>query len=368
MVESPTAVPTRLPIFAIIPCPDPITGGVQADLMIVEQLRNLGWTVHPIFFGNVLGAAPRFRVWDQLRFNVRLIRRLRREPGGFILLEDQALSGAVGLANYYGRKYRGARVSLITYHLVFNIWRNPVRRWVRRLVEGIVARGADVVIASSQSTRRELLDLGIRDDRVAVVPLGLRSSTVDRGPTRSERIDDAIRLLSVGTVEPRKGLEYLLRALGRLLDYSWQFDIIGGFDAAHHLVLVDLTRSLGISDRIHFHGRVIDEELEAFMGEADVYVSPSLGEGFGLAVLEAMDRALPVVVAGAGALPELVEHERTGLVVPPEDVPALTDALRRVMADSELRRRLGRAAAAEVNGRYTWEQTGRHIDSILARL
>jgi glycosyltransferase involved in cell wall biosynthesis len=235
-------------------------------------------------------------------------------------------------------------------------------------VEGTVVRGADVVIASSQSTRRELLDLGIRDNRVVVVPLGLRSSAIDRGPTRSERMDGALRLLSVGTVEPRKGLDYLLRALGQLPGDSWQLDIVGGFDAAHHVALVDLTRSLGISDRVHFHGRVSDEELEAFMGEAEVYISPSLGEGFGLAVLEAMDRALPVVVTGAGALPELVEHERTGLVVPPEDVPALVDALRRVMTDSDLRRRLGRAAAAEVNGRYTWEQTGKHIDSVLSRL
>ncbi|HEY8766559.1 MAG TPA: glycosyltransferase family 4 protein [Dehalococcoidia bacterium] len=357
-----------MPIYAIIPCAEPITGGVYADLKIVEQLRARGWTVEPIFFGTDDGVASRYRPWDQLKFNFRLMRRLHHAPSGFILLEDQALSSAVGLANCYARRFRGARIGLVTYHLVFNVWRNPVRRYLRRLVEGAVARSADIVLASSESTRSELLRLGVREARLTVLRLGLRSVGTDKRPARSKRSDDCARLLTVGTVEPRKGLRYLLQALGQLSGCRWKLDIVGGFDPEHRAYLTDLAGSLGIAKDVHFRGRVSDDDLARFMKDADVYVSPSLAEGFGLAVLEAMSTGLPVIVAASGALPELVDHERTGLIVPPADAPAMADAVRRLLDDRSLRSKLGLAAAKAVNGQYTWEETGNQVEAALVRL
>jgi glycosyltransferase involved in cell wall biosynthesis len=363
-----SALSVRPPIFAIIPCPDPITGGVQADLKIVEQLRARGWTVDIVYFADGRNAAPRFNSWDQLAFNVRLIRRFRGEPPGFIVLEDQALSSAVAVFNYFVQKRRRARVALLTYHLVFNLWRNPIRRFTRRLIEGSVARGVDLTIVSSQSTRREVEALGVSAERIKVVRLGPRS--LSHGPASPSVPDDEriVRLLSVGTVEPRKGLEYLLRALSELSDCSWQLDLLGDFDAQHHAFLEKLARSIHVADRVRFHGRVVDSVLEDFMSRAHVYVSPSLGEGFGLAVLEAMERGLPVVATQAGALPELVQNERTGLLVPPRNPSALAAALRRTIVDPDLRQRLGQSAQDAVKDRYSWEETGIQVEAALVAL
>lgn len=355
-------------VIAIVPYAGPVTGGAQADLHIVEQLRRLGWEVElvPLLLGpkNESSWFP----WRNMTFGFSTMWRYRHVAAGTIFLEDQALSGVLGVFNEFAHRRLRARVVVITYHLRFNLWRHPIRRFVRRLIEGTVVRRADLIVVSSQNTRREVEALGIDNRRIKVIALGSRPSAPKHTSPVSSSEDRVVRLLTVGTVEPRKGLEYLLRALGLLPDCSWHLDLVGSFDQEHHVLLEELARSLHISDRVRFHGRVADSVLEEFLVRAHVYVSPSLGEGFGLAVLDAMDRGLPVVATEAGALPELIENEKTGLLVPPRNPSALAAALRRTIVDRELRRRLGQAAENAVRNRYSWEETGRQMEAALVAL
>jgi glycosyltransferase involved in cell wall biosynthesis len=355
-------------VVAIVPYAGPVTGGAQADLHIVEQIRRLGWEVElvPLLLGpkNESSWFP----WRNMTFGFSMMWRYRHVAAGTIFLEDQALSGVLGVFNEFAHTRLRARVVVITYHLRFNLWRHPIRRFVRRLIEGTVVRRADLVVVSSVFTRREVEALGIDGRRIKVIALGSRPSAPKHTSSASSSEDRVVRLLTVGTVEPRKGLEYLLRALSLLPDCSWHLDLVGSFDPEHHVFLEELARSLHISDRVQFHGRVADSVLEEFLVRAHVYVSPSLGEGFGLAVLDAMDRGLPVVATEAGALPELVENEKTGLLVPPRNPSALAAALRRTIVDRELRRRLGQAAEDAVRNRYSWEETGRQMEAALVAL
>jgi glycosyltransferase involved in cell wall biosynthesis len=363
-----SSLPTRRSIRAIVPCPDPLTGGVQADLQIIEQLRTRGWQIQVEYMEVRAGKTPRDRWRDQLEFNVRLIRRFWGAPPGFIVLEDQGLSGAVALFNLYARTVKRARIVVLTYHLVFNLWRNPVRRSIRRVIEGMVARSADLVLASSESTVGELKDLGVAERNIRPIRLGLNRSTrqVRRVERRGENVPP--RLLTIGTVEPRKGLKYLIEALGQLRAHPWTLDVVGSMQNDHHAELVELACSLDLDRRIRFHGRVDDDDVVDLLNGADIYVSPSLGEGFGLAVLEAMEAGLPIVTSRAGALPELIAHEQTGLLVPPADTSALAAALLRLLLDPQLRQDLGRAAALAVEGRYTWGETGQQVDAALSAL
>jgi len=358
---------SRAAIVAVIPCTEPITGGVRADLRIIEQLVRRGWLVDTVSLSPIPDRAPRYRWRDQLAYNLRLIRHVRRGSGGSILLEDQALSSAVVIFNWYATRYRGARVVLVAHHLVHHLFRNPARRLLHRTIEGAVARRADLIIAQSQSTRHELLAVGIPDSRIRVVSFGAGLSTPEAQVARDHHALP-VRLISVGTVEPRKGLEFLIRALGIMLELDWTLDVVGALEPDYHRSLMELGRLAGVTSRIRFHGRVRDKDLEELMALAHVFVHPSIWEGFGLAVVEAMERGLPVVASDAGALPELVHNGRTGLLVPPGNSDALAHALRRVMAAPQLREKLGKAAATSVRDRYSWDETGRQVDAALRSL
>jgi len=120
----------RSRVVAIVPCCQPITGWIQADLAIMEQLSRRGWPTEIVTLSDHPDAAPRYRWRDQLRYNLRLIRRFRGAPVGCILLEDQALSSAVGIFNWYARRRLKARVVLLTHHLVFDLFENPLRSFV----------------------------------------------------------------------------------------------------------------------------------------------------------------------------------------------------------------------------------------------
>ncbi|MBV9280097.1 MAG: glycosyltransferase family 4 protein, partial [Chloroflexi bacterium] len=104
------------------------------------------------------------------------------------------------------------------------------------------------------------------------------------------------------------------------------------------------------------------------LAAADMYVSPSRWEGFGLAVVEAMAAGLPVVAVAAGAVTELIDSGRTGVLVPPGDIPALGRALRDLMGDEDARSALGRAAEAEARARFSWQKTARSLDDALSAL
>ncbi|HLJ68820.1 MAG TPA: glycosyltransferase family 4 protein [Chloroflexota bacterium] len=360
-----TAVAPR--IVAILPCAEPVTGGVQADHAILAELRDRGWTVETLYFARTSARAMSARWWTQLLAGLRLAWQLRRLPAGAILLEDHALSLAVALGNWYARRFRGARVVMIVYHLSYLLWKHPFRRELHRVVEAREARRADRLLVSSRHTWKELRALGVEDHRVRLISLGVRAP--ERAPVSpAYATGKTTRLLSVGTVEPRKGLHFLVQALALLRDEPWELEIAGGADGRYLGRLTQLIGRLALADRIQLLGRVTDEHLEELMARADIFVHPSLQEGFGLAVGEAMAHGLPVIASSGGALGEMVEDGRTGLLVRSASPDDLAVAIRRLIHDPELRRSLGEAAAQTVSGRYSWQKTGAQVDAALREL
>ncbi len=172
-------------------------------------------------------------------------------------------------------------------------------------------------------------------------------------------------LLYVGNSEDRnKGARYLLEALHLLKEKSKPAAL------DFHLTLVDrprealelaprLAAELGLEDCVTFSGRVSREELVRLYNRAQLVVSPSLYEGFGLPAAEAMACGVPVVATTAGAFPEVIEDGATGLLVPPADPAALADAIGRLMSDAALRRRMGEAGRARIEEHFTWRETAR---------
>ena len=165
-------------------------------------------------------------------------------------------------------------------------------------------------------------------------------------------------ILYVGNSEDRnKGARYLIEALYELANDRRDYQLVLVDQKKDRLKLVPrLVREYGLSSRVHFAGRVSTEQLVRLYNQATLVVSPSLYEGFGLPVAEAMACGAPVIATTGGAFPEIVDHQETGWLVPPGDSHALADAIRLLMDNPGLRERLGSAGRSRIVERFSWRK------------
>jgi glycosyltransferase involved in cell wall biosynthesis len=179
---------------------------------------------------------------------------------------------------------------------------------------------------------------------------------------RSVGAGERFVFLAVGGIEPRKGSVYLLRALSSLARSSRgaMVVVVGGHSfqdyAAYREDALGSLSSLGLSlgRDVVLAGTLPDSQLAAWYRAADTLAFPSVKEGWGLAVLEAMSASLPVIATDIPVFREYLVDGVNALLVPPADDVALAGAMTSMMADGQLRERL-RAGGLEVAGRYTWD-------------
>jgi glycosyltransferase involved in cell wall biosynthesis len=255
--------------------------------------------------------------------------------------------------------------AIFVYDLAFKL-RPAEVPWQQRAYLGSILgpalRQAAAVLVISQRTRQDLLDcypIEELDRKISVVPLGA-SRSVTAGPL-PEGIEPGF-ILAVGTIEPRKNYPRLLEAYRRLRsDPKPPLVIAGRAGWAYGDALERIKSEPGV----RYLGHVDEPTLAALYDAAVVLAFPSLYEGFGLPLLEAMARGLPAVVGNTGALPELAGD--AALLVDPEDVSAIQVALEHVLADSELRERLALAGRERAKA-YSWERAASRTREVLRNI
>jgi len=190
---------------------------------------------------------------------------------------------------------------------------------------------------------------------VAPMPVATDLFTPDGGHRRN-------RLLFVGRLNKQKGIEVLLHALSRIPDTSVGLDVIG--DGEDREGLIELSRALGVGDRVTWHGTLPQPELAGFYRSAAALVVPSVGEGLGLVAVEAQLCETPVVAFESGGLPDIVQHDRTGVLVPDVDAGALAAALVSLLAREDRGASLGAAARLHALATFAPESVARRYAEI----
>ena len=172
----------------------------------------------------------------------------------------------------------------------------------------------------------------------------------------------SVRLVCVSRLIERKGIDILLEAVARLRDLHFDLDIVGG--GREQAALTALAASLGIGDRVHFHGSVSHELVYGFLQRADVFVLPTLSESSSMALLEALGMGLPVITTAVGGNVNTIKDGVTGLLVRPGDAADLAAGLRRLLTDHELRLRLVDAALGRTIALFTWEANAARYEAL----
>jgi glycosyltransferase involved in cell wall biosynthesis len=218
------------------------------------------------------------------------------------------------------------------------------------------------VIADSNSTRDDLVELlGVQPGIVDVVPLGL-GATRRCEPLAQAEVRECLKLgerdviLSLSAKRPHKNLPALLGALARIPAPQRPVLVLPGYATGHEHDLRQRIAALGVAEDVRLVGWLAERELEGVWAIARAFVFPSLYEGFGLPVLEAMARDVPVACSNASSLPEVAGD--AALLFDPRDEAQIATAIERLLADHALAeglRALGAARARE----FTWERTAR---------
>lgn len=262
--------------------------------------------------------------------------------------------------------------TVVTVHdLAFRIYPEQYPAAKRRYLDAMTRRSvrrAARVIAVSENTRQDVIRLyGVPPERVVVVPNGVPS---DLAPVDDRAALQALRdrhglpeefILFVGTLQPRKNLVGLLRAFGRLRDRVQAPLVVVGAPGWQYQPIFDEAQALGVADRVVFAGYAAPEELRLWYSAATVFIYPSLYEGFGLPVLEAMACGAPVITSSTSSLPEVVGD--AALLVDPTDLDAIAGSLERVLREPQLRRTLRQRGLARAR-EFGWERTARETVAV----
>jgi glycosyltransferase involved in cell wall biosynthesis len=219
-------------------------------------------------------------------------------------------------------------------------------------VERVLARVTSGYDANSQGGRDFLVANGFPAGKFTVIPNGVEPLLSEPPPESSHA--GPLRLLCVARFVPRKQQHVLLRALASLSDLDLVCSFVGDGPERHSVER--LAQSLSLDGTARFCGSRPRGEVVEMLSEADIFVLCSLWEGLPGSVLEAMSAGVAVVGTDVNGTRELIDHDRTGLLVPSGDERALADAIRRLATDPTLRDRLALAAWCEATTHYSYEQ------------
>ncbi|GAB4490110.1 MAG: hypothetical protein OHK0031_13650 [Anaerolineales bacterium] len=335
---------------------DTLSGGYFYDRQLVNYLRAQGDSVE-IF------SLP----WRNYAAHLADNFRFRLPPGLDLLIEDELNHPSLLAANRQRRDY--PVVSLV-HHLRASEERPAWQNAFYRLVEKNYLRGVDGFIFNSKTTRAVVRAL-IGDSRPAV----LAYPPTDRfGPPLAENLVAAraarpglLRILFLGSLIPRKGLDTLLTALASLPPQAFSLDIIGS-TAADPPYAAQIARRAARLPFVRLHGALADAPLAEKLAAADLLVVPSSYEGFGIVYLEGMAFGLPAIGTTSGAAAEIISPGLTGYLIAPGDSHTLAAHLLELAQNRARLAELSRNALTRYRQQPVWAQSAADIRQFLLKM
>ncbi|MCA4904816.1 MAG: glycosyltransferase family 4 protein [Rhodocyclaceae bacterium] len=341
---------------------DQFTGGYLFDRRVVDGLRASGRSVRVVELPGAYpdaDAAARAAATDALH---------ALPDGSLAVIDGLALPGFADCLQAEAKRLR--LLGFIHHPLSLETGIAPAMAERMAGIERRLWPMLRGLLCPSAHTARCLADAGVDAARIAVTPPGTERPPEDAVHQLAGAGDGGtLRLLSIGSVVPRKGHRLLVEALAGLKALPWRLNCIGSTerDLAAVAGVRAAIASHGLDGRVALAGEVGPDALREAWHDADVFVLPSSHEGYGMAYAEAMARGLPVIGTTAGAIPDTVP-ETAGLLVEAGDVDALRIALERLMVDAALRQQLAAGALEAAAALPDWPTAVRHWADAADRL
>ena len=335
---------------------DIATGGTLYDRHIVQGLRALGWDLRVRSLHTSFPAPTPEALADAAHALAEI------DAGARVLIDGLALGAMPDIAAAHRDRLR--LIALLHHPLALETGLDAAQAAALRRSETDALRQVRRVIVTSPATARLLDGYGVTAGDIDVIEPGTAPAELATGSGQGP-----LQLLCVGTVTPRKGHLLLVEALAGLKHLDWELACAGNLERSPDTVAA-LRRHIdaaGLAQRVRLLGEVPHADMPTLYEGADLFVLPSLFEGYGMAYAEALARGLPVLGTQAGAIPETVPAD-AGLLVEPGSASALREALERLITDQDLRRQLA-AGARRARARLpTWADSASRFAEALRRV
>ncbi len=250
-------------------------------------------------------------------------------------------------------------------------WPN-IGRILLKKTEEITIRSADVVILLCSEARNDVISqYGCPPKKIKVIPNAVDFERFTNVITTqySSLKDKELLITFIGRLTESKGLPYLIEAIKHIKtsnDELAAFNVIIAGDGPIKTELEDLVRKSGLTDLVSFPGHII--EIESVLAITDVFILPSLYEGFPLSLLEAMASGCAVIGSDAGCIPDIITNSNTGFIVKRGDSRALAERIKLLLCNKELRLKLGKNGREHIRKKYRWANIVRSISHIYKRI
>jgi len=356
-------------VFIPTPVENPVTGGEIYNFKLFQfLLRRLRYvesveigilrmsakkTFEKLFFGLTSIIRNFFYIYEVLR---------TKNNQKTVILEDVYYSTDLFLFNFIIRRIKkNVSIVPIVHHLYCVFLRDRFLMNLYRTIEVLFLLEADWIIVNSKVTESSVKRLLKETKEILVAYPGLDKEKMV-GSKIGYTENKQLKILSVGSVTERKDFETLLRAVKILVDQcnetNFFVNVIGDLNKDKHCSakILEIARALSLSNHVAFRGRVDGSKLCNFYARSDIFVSTSLYEGFGMALVEAMYNHLPIVAMDCGAIPELVRDGLDGFLIPPGDHKQLAEKIKVLMQSEELREKMGEQAFRKVK-KFDWDRS-----------
>ncbi len=336
-------------VFLIPGSIDRPTGGSRYDRAIVNGLRERGVAV------KVAELDGEFPAADQTAQQATKNALTAIPDGSRVIVDGLVLAALPDL--FSDHTTRLAIVALVHHPIADETGLSEAQQDEYQGQEARALTQVDGVIATSQFTANRLGEMGLFHGRIEVVEPGCERQAIAAGAT-----DQALQLLCLGSLIPRKGQHILIEALATLTDLPWQCHCVGSpqLNPTYAGQLQAMINQYGLQHRLKLAGVLDSQALEQVFHRSDIFVLPSLYEGYGMVITEAIARGLPIVTTTAGALPQTLPPE-AGIGVTPDDANALAQALATLIDNAGAREQLKSGALEARERLIDWPETVDHF-------
>lgn len=340
--------------FAIPGDINTLTGGYAYDRRLIAELQTLGYTVNHLRLSDEFPAPSAQALADTEA-------QLNALPDQSVVIIDGLAFGVMD--TIAERLIPRLQVIALCHHpLTLESGLTAEHAKQLFLSEQRALNAAQAVIVTSPMTRKILIEqFALPADKISVALPGTDQQNF------APCAGSPPVLLTLATLTRRKAHDVLIDALASIQHLDWTARFVGGehFDPAWVSLLKDKVAHYGLEQRIVFDGATTDAASE-YMA-ADIFVLPSLYEGYGMVFAEALSFGLPMVAARAGAVPDVVP-ESAGILVPPQDSTALAEALQQLLTDTSLRQQLQTGAQAAAKHLPRWADTAAVVAELTNQL
>jgi len=284
------------------------------------------------------------------------------------LVVSDISSATRNFAAVHRAKRNGSAILLVAQGLrQISARRSYLSRWLATRCERYLCRSADIAVVNSGYTATIVESHRTKQLLTVIASPGLETVPQSEDALRDINTSGPLRLLYVGECSRVKGLYYLIEALSQLSHIDLTLDVVGGCtqEPEYFQALLTQIETHGLADRVKLRGFMERQELNELYKQASVLVVPSLSEGYGMVLAEAICFGLPIVATVAGAISEIVTDNTNAILVPPADSQVLADAIEKLAGNQELRAAMRMANLAKAAEIPTWDDFRETLDSDL---